>query len=54
MQFPRDPNLPFDQFRCRPYLERFHLPEVTGVVIDRSGGIALPDANLANGQLFYV
>jgi len=54
MQFAGDADLPFDQFGGRAHLERLRLPEVTGAVIHRSRGVALPDANFAYGQLFYV
>jgi hypothetical protein len=54
VQLPRYTDLPFDEFGCRAYLERLCLPEVAGPVVNRSRGVAFPDANLANCQLFDV
>jgi hypothetical protein len=54
MQLPCDADLPFHEFGGRANLERFRLAEVAGAVVDRSRGIALPDADFADGQVFYV
>jgi len=54
MQLPGYADLPFHQFGGRAHLERLRLPEVSGAVIHGSGGITLPDADLAGCQLFYV
>jgi hypothetical protein len=47
-------DLPFYEFGGRAYLKRLRLPEVASAVVNRSGGIALPDADLADCQLFDV
>ncbi len=54
VEFPGNANLPFDQFGGRAHLERFRLPEIAGMVVDRSGRVALPDTNLAYCQVFDV
>ncbi len=54
MQFPCDADLPFHEFGGRAHLERLRLPEVAGAEVNRSRGIALPDADFSDGQLFYV
>jgi hypothetical protein len=54
MQLPGDANLPFDEFRRDPDLERLRLPEVSGAIVNRTRGIALPDADFADCQLFDI
>jgi len=54
MQLAGDADLAFDELGRRAHLERLRLAEVAGTVVNRAGGIALPDANLADCQLFYV
>jgi len=54
MKLPGNPNLTFHKLGRRPDFERLDLPEVTGTVIHRSGSVALPDAKLADRQLFDV
>jgi hypothetical protein len=54
MQFSGNTDLTFDEFSCGAHLEGFRLPEVPCAVVHSARGIALPDADLAYGQLFYV
>lgn len=54
MQLPCYTDLAFYQFGGRTHLERLRLAEVSGAVVHRSRGIALPDANLADCQVFDV
>jgi hypothetical protein len=49
VQLPGDADLAFHELGCRTHLKRLRLAEVAGTVINRAGGIALPDANLVNG-----
>jgi hypothetical protein len=54
MQLSCNADLPFHEFGCRAHFERLSLSEVAGTVVDRSRGIALPDADFAYCQLIYV
>jgi hypothetical protein len=54
MQLSRDADLTFEQFNRCTDLERLRLPEIHSMVIDRSGGVTLPDAHLMDRQLFDV
>jgi hypothetical protein len=54
MQLTSYADLAFYQLRGGAHLERLRLAEVSSTVIDRSRRIALPDADFADGQLFYV
>ncbi len=49
MQLPCDADLPFHEFGGRADLQRLRLAEVAGAVVNRSRGIALPDADFADG-----
>jgi hypothetical protein len=54
VQLAGNSDLPFDEFGRRAHFERLRLPEVAGAVIDRARGIALPDTDFSNCQLFDV
>ena len=54
VQLPCYTDLPFHEFCSRAHLESLHLSKVAGTVVNRSRGVALPDANFADCQLFYV
>ena len=49
-----DADLPFDELGSRADLERFNLAELTGMEIERSGSVTLPDAELAYGEFVDV
>ena len=43
-------DLALDKFRCCTDFERFYLPELTGVKIERAGRIAFPDSSFADSE----
>ena len=48
VQVAVDADLPFDKFRRCTNFQGFDLPEFAGMKIERSRGIAFPDADLAD------
>ncbi|MFY9528608.1 MAG: hypothetical protein WBC04_19075 [Candidatus Acidiferrales bacterium] len=54
MQGPVDADLPIDQLRRCAHFQGLHLPEFTGVKIERAGDIALPNARLMKGEFVYI
>jgi hypothetical protein len=54
MELSGDADLAFEQLGRRTHLEGLYLPEITRVVVDRTGRIAFPDTDLADRQLFNV
>jgi hypothetical protein len=54
MELSGDAYLTFEQLGRRAHLERLYLAEIARVVVDRAGGIALPDTDLADRKLFDV
>ena len=54
MQVAVNADLPFHQLGRGANFEWFHLPELPGMEIQRSRGVALPDAHLPNGEFIYI
>ena len=54
VQIAVDADLPFDQFGGGADFQRLDLVEFTGMEIERAGGIALPDAYLAQREFVDI